>query len=570
MKPSKKQIPLITLVLLALGIVFASLILFAPGILESTETDNISDYDLSIDVAYSSKDLDPSYDKNSATVLYLADGASYVEGSGASVNGDVITITDEGTYIARGSLSGGQIVISAGESDKVQLVLDDVAISCSDNPAIYVAQADKVFITLSEGSVNTLEDGSEYVATIDGIEAKATIYASSDLTLNGQGTLIVTGNYLHAISSEDDLVITGGKYVLTAVGDGLHGKNSVKIYDGTITINAGDEGIQSDQTDDEEKGFISIDGGSITIASTGNGIEAITVLRIAGGDINITAGDGSGTSAKGLKADELVLIIGGTITLNCEDDGIHSNIDVTIDGGTLSIASGDDGIYTDENLVINGGSVTITQSYEGLEGSTITISSGQIDITSTDDGMNTDGGDLPQLTINGGVISVFSSSGDGVDSNGDLTINGGKLYVEANDSGNSAIDVGDNSGGGSCVINGGLVVAVGSSSMAEGFDASSEQPSIMYNFDTSAQSGTPVSLTNASGKIILTYTPSLSYNSVIISMPDLIIGSTYTLTIGTTVETITLDETAGSYGSVSSGFDRNSSVGEPEKMIGIV
>ena len=529
------------LVLLALGIVFASLILFAPGIPGSTETDNVSDYGLSIDVAYSARDLDPSYDENFATLIYLADGASYVEGSGASVYGDVITITNEGTYIARGSLSDGQIVISAGESDKVQLVLDGVAISCSDNPAIYVTQADKVFITLSEDSVNTLEDGSVYADMIDGKEAKAAIYSRSDLTLNGQGTLIVTGNYLHAISSQDDLVITGGTYVLTAVGDGLHGKNSVKIYDGTITINAGDEGIQSDQTDDEENGFISIDGGSITIASKGNGIEAITVLRIAGGDINITAGE------KGLKADELVLIIGGTITLTCEDDGIHSKTDVMIDGGALSIASEDDGIYADENLVINAGSVTITQSYEGLEGLTITVNRGQIDITSTDDGMNTDGGDLPQLTINGGVISVFSSSGDGVDSNGDLTINGGELYVEANDSGNSAIDVGNDSGDGSCVINGGIVVAVGSSSMAEGFDASSAQPSIMYNFDTSAQSGTTVSLTDASGKVIFTYTPSLSFNSVIISMPDLTIGSTYTLTIGTTVETITLDKTAVSY-----------------------
>ena len=147
-----------------------------------------------------------------------------------------------------------------------------------------------------------------------------------------------------------------------------------------------------------------------------------------------------------------------------------------------------------------------------------------------------------------------SLSGDGADSNGDLTINGCELYVEANNSGNSAVDVGDDSGGGSCVINGGIVVAVGSSSMAEGFDASSEQPSIMYNFDTSAESRTTVSLTDASDKVILTYTPSLSFNSVIISSPDLAIGSTYTLTIGTTVETITLDETAGSYGSVSSGF----------------
>ncbi|MEA5037149.1 hypothetical protein SDC9_32476 [bioreactor metagenome] len=637
---SEQRMTLVTFIILALGVGFAGLILFAPGVLGSAETGIGSTGGLTIDITYSAKDLDSSYNEASATILYLVDGASYVDGSGALVNGNVITITDEGTYIARGSLSDGQIVIYAGESDKVQLVLDGVDISCSNNPAIYAAQAGKVFITLAEGSVNTLSDGSVYAPTIDNKEAKATIYSRSDLTLNGHGTLIVTGNYLHAISSQNDLVIAGGTYVLTAVGDGLHGKDSVKIYDGTITIDAGDEGIQSDQTDDEEKGFVSIDGGSITITSTGDGIEAITVLRIAGGDIDITTGEGSGTpasggftgsvpdmstmtapsgvdmgsgmnmtrptfdgnmtsqmgggqgfaptttttdddsvSAKGLKADELVLITGGTITLNCEDDGIHSNIDVTIQGGTISIASGDDGIHADENLVINDGSVTITQSYEGLEGFAITVNGGQIDITSTDDGMNagggadgsgfmmggggfdkdsfssalTNSGDLPQLTINGGVISVFSSSGDGVDSNGDLTINGGTLYVEANNNGNSAIDAGAESGG-TCVVNGGVVLAIGSSSMAEGFDSSSAQASIMYNFDTSAQVGTTISLTDASGSVLLTYTSSLSFNSVIISMPDLTIGSTYTLTIGSIVENITLDEPAGSYGSVSSGF----------------
>ncbi|WP_319379486.1 carbohydrate-binding domain-containing protein [uncultured Methanocorpusculum sp.] len=645
MDSSEKRTTVATFVLLALGIGFTCSIMFAPGVLGFTETTSVSDDGLTIDVTYTDRDLDPSYDETSATILYLADGASTVQGSGASVYNDVITITDEGTYVVSGSLSDGQIVIYAGESDKVQLVLDGVTISCSDNPAIYVAQADKVFITLAEGSVNTLEDGSEYISTIDAKEAKATIYSRSDLTLNGQGTLIVTGNYLHAIASQGDLVITGGTYVLTAVGDGLHGKESVKIYDGTITITAGDEGIQSDQTDDEEKGFVSIDGGSITITSTGDGIEAVTVLRVAGGEIDITTGEGSGTvisgnsgftgsvpdmttmpvssdinmtsdlnmtrpsfdgnmtanmgggqgfapdsgtttttddgvSAKGLKANELVLISGGTITLDCEDDGIHSNGDITISGGTFSIASGDDGMHADDDLVIDAGSITVTQSYEGLEGSNITINGGQIDITSTDDGMNAGGGadssgfmmmggggfdtdtftstvtgssDLPTLTINGGVISVFSTSGDGVDSNGDITINGGTLFVEANNNGNSAIDAGTESGG-TCVVNGGTVLAVGSLSMAEGFASSSGQPSLMYNFDTSAASGTTISLTDASGNVLLTYTPSISFNSVIISMPDMAIGSTYTLAIGSIVESITLNETAGSYGTTSYGM----------------
>ena len=642
MVPSEKRTTIVTLALLAFALVFVSLFMFAPGVLGFTGTESVSDDGLVIDSTYSDRDLDPSYDEDTATILYLADGASYVEGSGASVYGDVITITSAGVYIARGSLSDGQIVVYAGEDDKVQLVLDGVDIYCSDNPAIYAAQADKIFITLSDGSVNTLEDGSEYISTIDDKSAKAAVYARSDLTLNGNGTLSVTGNYMHAIASQNNLIITGGTYVLTAVSDGLHGKNCVKIYDGDITINSGDEGIQSDQTGDEENGFVSIDGGSITITSAADGIEAVTVLRIAGGEINITTGDGSGTavsgnlgftgslpdmttmpvlsgidsgsgmnmtrpafdgnmtaqmgggqgftpttttaddesvSAKGLKAGELVLITGGIITLTCEDDGIHSNIDVMIQGGTISIASGDDGMHADESLVINDGLVTITQSYEGLEGYAIIINGGEVDITSTDDGMNAGGGDdgsgfaamgrggfdtdsfstvvtgstsLAALTINGGVIKVASSSGDGLDSNGDITINGGQLYVEANNNGNSAIDAGTDSGG-TCVVNGGIIAAVGSSSMAEGFDSSSAQESIMYTSASNAESGTNISVTDAFGNEILIYTSSCSFNSVILSMPDLTVGSTYTLRIGSDSETITLSEIAGSYGSVSSG-----------------
>lgn len=68
------------------------------------------------------------------------------------------------------------------------------------------------------------------------------------------------------------------------------------------------------------------------------------------------------------------------------------------------------------------------------------------------------------MEINGGYIHILAG-GDGIDSNGDLTINGGEIYIDGpSDNGNSAIDYGDWS---DAYVNGGTLVAIGSSGMAE-------------------------------------------------------------------------------------------------------
>lgn len=273
-----------------------------------------------------------------------------------------------------------------------------------------------------------------------------------------------------------------------------------------------------------------------------------------------TSSDTDTTSTKGIKSDGALYVNGGTFTINSADDSFHSNSDVTINDGTYTISSGDDGMHADSALLVNGGTITVTESYEGLEGLNITINDGKIDINASDDGMNAAGGndqsgfggmggdgfkgmqapnsapdaaqksgstseDEMWMVINGGYVHVLAG-GDGLDSNGDLTINGGEVYVDGpSDNGNSAIDYGEKS---SFYINGGIVVAVGSSGMAEDVSSDSKQQVAFVKLDSQADAG-DVILKDADGNEIISYTAQKKYDCVIISTADLKAGQTYTL-----------------------------------------
>lgn len=289
-----------------------------------------------------------------------------------------------------------------------------------------------------------------------------------------------------------------------------------------------------------------------------------------------TSSDADSTSTKGIKSDGALCVNGGTFTINSADDSFHSNSDVTINDGTYTISSGDDGMHADSALLVNGGTITVTESYEGLEGLNITINDGKIDITASDDGMNAAGGndasgfggrggdgfkgmqapDVAQksddtsentqksddssdtaqntdtasddemwMVINGGYVHVLAG-GDGLDSNGDLTINGGEVYVDGpSDNGNSAIDYGEKS---SFYINGGTVVAVGSSGMAEDVSSDSKQQVAFVKLDSQVDAG-DVILKDADGNEIISYTVQKKYDCVIISTADLKADQIYTL-----------------------------------------
>ena len=412
------------------------------------------------DTTVSERDASGEYDASQAKKL--------------SADGD-LTIREAGVYVLSGKYTG-MIVIEAGEEDKVQLVLENASLTNDAGPAIYVRSADKVFITAAKGTVNTITDGADYTLTEDETTLDAAVFSREDLTINGSGTLTITGNCKHAVVSKDDLVVTAEDLTVTAANVGLNGKDSVKLSKAAVSITAGTDGIRSDNDTDAAKGFVSVADSEVTIVSGNDGIQTETVFTAENADVTVTSGGGSSArsssseSSKGIKAGASVTINGGVYQIDALDDAIHTNGSLAIQAGSFTINSGDDGVHADEKAEISGGTLTITAP-EGIEATYVLISGGDITITATDDGVNAgrkSASYTPAVEITGGNLTIAMGPGDtdGIDSNGNITITGGTISI----SGSSAFDY-DGSAtftGGTVYVNGQQVTTLPNQMMGGG------------------------------------------------------------------------------------------------------
>ncbi|WKY47365.1 carbohydrate-binding domain-containing protein [Eubacteriaceae bacterium ES3] len=461
---------------------------------------------IELDTEFSKRELSGTYDESDATQVIFNGSDISVDGDGAAVDGNTLNITAAGTYIVSGDLSDGQILVNAGDDDKVQIVLNGVSIYNSTNAPIYLLNADKVFITLADGTTNTLTDNSdEYIQTDDNT-VDAVIFSKTDLCLNGTGTLNITANYQHAIVSKDDLVITGGTYNISAVDNCLKGKDALKVYDGVFNLNSsGGKGLTSKNDDDSTRGYVYIADGTFNIENCTEGIEGTAVI-IEDGIIDITATD-DGLNAASATSDDTTTDI---------SDPAAGEMPTMPDDGTMP-----DGTMPDDG----------TRPTKPDDG------------TMPDDGTQPDGGGgmmgtdtNAYISIAGGTINI-DAQGDGIDSNGNLYISGGTVLVSGpTSSGNGALDY-----DGTADISGGTVVFAGSSGMVQNFSDTSTQAAMLYTFSSTVSGGTELSLTDADGNMLVSYSPVKDYQTVIISTPAIAVGSTYTLTAGS--ESTTIEQT---------------------------
>nr|WP_319399422.1 carbohydrate-binding domain-containing protein [uncultured Carboxylicivirga sp.] len=475
------------------------------------------------------EDIDYEWDSSNGTLIALEATSIYVEGSGVTVSGTVATIDSGGYYTVTGTLNDGQLRVNTTDTESVHIQLNGASITCSNNAAIFIEDSEKTIIMLADDTYNSLTDGSSYGNEED---ANAALYSKSDLTLYGNGTLIVKANYNDGITSKDGLIISGGNYNIIAADDAIRGKDYLIIKDGIFDIEAGGDGFKSDN-EDNGTGYIAIDYSECNIVCDGDGIQATSDLSISAGYYTIECAGGStgylaaDASAKGLKAGSSLIIDGGSFTINTPDDAIHSNDAIIINGGTSEIAAGDDAIHADNTLEINDGYYSISECYEGVESNVITINGGSVVLHSSDDGINAAngsggmGGGNSTLAINGGFIAVYAS-GDGIDVNGSATMTSGTVLVHGPISnGNGPLDY-----DGTFSISGGILVAAGSSGMAQA-PSSSSQASVLINFTSSNAGNTMFNLQSAAGDEIITFTPGKTYQSIVISSPDINVGSSY-------------------------------------------
>jgi len=493
-----------------------------------TTSDTTSDTsEIVVDTEFSAKDLEVGYEDTTAVNITLDGSSIEVDGDGASADGSVLTISKEGTYIITGTLDDGQIVVEAEDTDKVQIVLNGVSITNSDSAAIYIKTADKVFITLKEGTENTLTDGTTYVQTDDNT-VDSVIFSKSDLTINGDGTLNITGNYKHGIASKDDLIITGGTLNITAVQDALNGQDCVKIKDGILTLSTETgNGIQSKNGDDTTKGYVYICGGVITVTNSVEGIEG-TAIVIEDGTITVTVSDDGFNAASGTSS-------------TSEESATTDTKAATIDKSTAATTD----TTTDKSAATTD---TTTDATTDATADATTDTAISADFAQQNQG-GMQGIDANcYISISGGTITI-NAAGDGIDSNGNLYVSGGTTYVSGpTESMNGGLDY-----NGTADITGGTVIVTGSTQMAQGFSDTSTQYSLLYNLTSICAAGTEVVLTDADGNVIASVTPDKEYQSVVISTPELAKDAVYTLTCGDQTADITLASVVTSNGQTGMG-----------------
>lgn len=545
---------------------------------------------------FTERDGSSDYDESTAVKIELNGASAKTSSNSVKISGSTVTITESGVYVITGTLDDGMIIVDAPDTAKPQLVLDGVIITSTSSAPLYIKEADKVFVTLAgentlsggdtftaidenniDGAVFSKQDltfnGSGSLTVLS--PAGHGIVCKDDLVFTGGSYTIISAS--HAIDANDSVRIADAVISAEAGKDGIHAENNddstkgfVYISSGTVYLTCEGDGISAGS-------YMQITGGDFDIIAGGgyeNGTkEASDSWGNFGGKggtpgkggrasmgmsanltpetelTAVTATDDNSTSMKGIKSTGYMIIDSGDFTINSADDAIHSNTSVTINGGSFEIATGDDGVHADNTLTVTAGEINISTSYEGLEALSLTISGGNIKLTAKDDGLNAAGGTdqsgvggrdgmfggraggsassgTGSILISGGTLYI-NSSADGIDANGTLEITGGHTTVVGPTHGDTSTLDYDVSG----KISGGIFIGTGALNMAQSFNIC-EQGVIAVSVGNQS-AGTKIILSDGNGNEIITHSPELSYQVVILSSPDIKSGQTYTLTVGT-------------------------------------
>lgn len=545
-----------------------------------------------MDLEYTARDKDASYDEVEATRIDLEGTTAHVEGEGADVDGTTVTIAEPGTYVVSGTLSQGQLVIELpGEEDKAQVVLEGATVHNETGPALYVKQADKVFLTLAPNSQNHLSDGTDYALEDDTDEPYATLFSRGDLTINGSGALEVASSYRHGICSKDDLVITGGAITVSAPEDALRGRDCVKVLDGTFDLTAGEDAIKSNKDTDPTRGFVCLDGGTFAISAGDDAVHGETAVIANGGTVKVAQ------CVEGYEAQQ-VHVNGGDHVIVASDDAINasamggsaaSGAEAGFDAATGGEPVPDEAAGGAPNGMMEGSEppampegeqasgapddqgagATPAAPPEGVEpasepnrqgDSASSIAEPQAGAFS--DGRNqADQGAGPEgaagnamavanedclVRITGGTVAL-DAGGDALDSNGSIEVTGG--LVTASGPANSADAALDYEF--SATIDGGTVLLAGPTGMAETFTGGTQPFALVQ---AQGQAGSIVVLADSDGAELARFEAVRAFQAVNVSAPDLAEGGTYQLIVDGTPTEFTASTTPSSTAGAPGGL----------------
>lgn len=498
-----------------------------------------------------------SYDESHATQITLATQTATVTGQGASFSDQTLTISQAGTYVLTGSGKNIKLVVEAADTDQVHLVFQNLTLE-GEGTLLQINKAQEVVISLAEGSQNALTESQ----ASDDEKVKATIHSQVPLTLNGTGSLTLTALTKNALEVEDDLKVLGGTYTVKAANHGFKAEGALAIEAATLTIEAGKDGLHAEHDETTERANISLNPTQLSIAATEDGVDAGNELTIKGGTITVSQ------SEEGLEA-RVIRQLGGDVTIKSSDDGVNASSGSSSKTSDTSTTSKTSDANTTSNTADTSSSANQATTDSATASTSVSQATADPAATSQADQANKDknptppsppagqappqGGQPPQngqgpggmppggqeesdsslqIILEGGTLTI-DAEGDGIDSNGTVTINGGSLVVNGSiQGGNGPLDA-----AGDITITGGTVWALGTSDMLQGFAQGSTQASITANIAGTA--GQTLIILDANGKEVARQTASKDFQAVIMSSADLVDGQTYTIQVEGTTQTAT-------------------------------
>ena len=435
--------------------------------------------------------------------------------------------------------------------------------------------------------------------TITVTAAADAIHANDSLRIKEASITVEAGDDGLVTSNEAEngyLYVESGTLQITAADDGIHTTGDITIAGGDLTLSTGDDGIHSDAS-------VYIKDGTVLVKECYEGIEAL-IIDVSGGEITLYPQDdgfnANGNSNSQIGAGGMQGRPGGSMhggmgggmrgSMDSSMAGSADSTDETAAPSDMASADMTGSIQAPPDMAsadAAGGmqappDMASTDAAGGMQAPPDMASADAAggmqsppDMSSADttngmqappDMASVDGNsqstteaaeEETYINISGGTITIINETGtdaDGLDSNGDILISGGTIYVSLVGSGsNSAVDYASENGG-VAEISGGTIIACGASSMAEAFDSTSTQASILYNTSTVAEAGTTLAVKDTDGNTLLSWEVPCSFSSALVSCPQMETGGTYRIVIGDNEEEITLEEVSASYGDAQSSM----------------
>ena len=501
-----------------------------------------ADFDDFIENSDFTKTVNICFEGNTADVTNLPEGIE------ATVSGAHVTISStikKVEYIINGTTDNGSLKIYS--DNKFKLTLNGADIANPTGAAINIQSKKRAFVAINDETANKLTDGSSYTLTGEE-DMKACLFSEGQLIFSGSGTLTVTGNYKHAICSDEYVRFRKGNNITiaSAVKDGIHTNDSIIIGGGRIKISAAGDGM------DCEEGGIRMTAGTVLAQVSGEGSKGLKCSTdmelVAGRIVAVTTGDceykdNDLTSAAAIKCDGTLTLDEAVVEVKSTGNGgkgINCDGNIIINGGTLKVIttgkqhvygrldSSSKGVKSDGNITINGGEIKVKatggEGSEGIESKNVlTINGGIIEVVTYDDCLNAS----TNITITGGKISCYSSGNDGIDSNGTLTITGGTVIAAGTTSPEEGFDCDQNT----FTITGGTIIGIGGGTSTPTSNQCT-QPVMIYG--GSGTAGQYIYLATTDGAEVITYKIPRTYNqmALLVSSPVLVQGNSYILTSG--------------------------------------